>query len=149
MDKHSFLDGPGLVVVNLLVNNVKLVGVHGVSCGGAVEMYGGGGLEVLLDSFPQGSARFPYVGTGAVDVWALLLIDDPCLIGFGVLVLGVAQSCSEGVGSLEVDLDASAFTHSFEFFSCFGDVRNHYGCFVVVVVGWVVAGVVGGGRSWW
>ena len=45
---------------------------------------------MLLNSFPQGSARFPYVGTGAVDVWALVLVDDPCLIGFGVLVLWVA-----------------------------------------------------------
>ena len=112
-DKYSFLDGPALAVY-LLVNNVKLVGVHGVSCGGAVEMYGG--LEVLLDSFPLGSARFPYVGTGAVDVWTLVLVDDPCLTGLGVLVLGVAQSCSEDVGTLEVDLDASAFTQSFDCF---------------------------------
>ena len=86
---YAVVDGPGLAVY-LLVNNVKLIGVHGVSCGGAVEMYGGGGLEVLLDSFPQGSTRFPYVGTGAVDVWALVLVDDHCLIGFGVL--GVAQN---------------------------------------------------------
>ena len=63
MDKHSFLDGPGLAVY-LLVDNVKLVGVHGVSCGGAVKVYGGGGLKMFLDSFPQGSARFPNVGTG-------------------------------------------------------------------------------------
>ena len=91
------------------MNNVKLIGVHGVSCGGAVEMYGGGGLEVLFNSFPQEPARFPYVGTGAVDVWALVLVDDPCLIGFGVLVLWVAQSCSEGVCAFEVDLDASTF----------------------------------------
>ena len=52
VDKHSFLDGPGLAV-NLLVNNVKLVGVHGVSCGGAVEMYRGGGLEVFLTLSPR------------------------------------------------------------------------------------------------
>ena len=52
MNKRSFLDGLGLAVY-LLVNNVKLIGVHWVSCGGAVEMYGGGGLEVLLNSFPR------------------------------------------------------------------------------------------------
>ena len=45
---------------------------------------------MFLNSFPQGSARLPNVGAGAIDVWALVLVDDPCLIGFGVLVLGVA-----------------------------------------------------------
>ena len=34
------LIGPGLAVY-LFVDNVKLVGVHGVSCGGAVKMYRG------------------------------------------------------------------------------------------------------------
>ena len=37
--KHSFLDSPGLAVY-FLGNNVKLTEVHGVSCGGVVEMYG-------------------------------------------------------------------------------------------------------------
>ena len=69
-DKHGFLNGPGLAIY-FLVYNVELVGVHGVSCGGAVKMYGGGGLKMFFDSFPQGSARFPNVGIGAVDVWAL------------------------------------------------------------------------------
>ena len=80
-------------------------------------------------------------------MWALVLVDDSCLVDFGVLVLGVAQGCSEGVGALEVDLDTSAFAQSFEFFCCFGDVGGHYGCFVVVVVGWVAAGVVVGAGS--
>ena len=62
-DKHGFLNGPGLAVY-FLVDNVKLVGVHGVSCGGAVNMYGGGGLEMFLNPFSQGPARFPNVGTG-------------------------------------------------------------------------------------
>ena len=147
MDKHSFLDGPGLVVY-LLVHNVKLVGVHGVSCGGAVKVYGGGGLKMFLDSFPQGSARFLNVRTGTVDVWALVLVDDSCFVGFGVLVLGVSQGCSEGVGALEVDLDTSAFAQSFEFFCCFGDVGDHYGCFVIAAVVWVAAGIVVGVGSW-
>ena len=51
MDKHGFLNGPGLAVY-LFVNNIELVGVHGVSCGGAVKMYRGGGLEMFLDPFP-------------------------------------------------------------------------------------------------
>ena len=51
-DKHSFLDGPGLVVY-LLVNNVKLVGVHEVFCGGAVKVYGGGGLKMFLTLSPR------------------------------------------------------------------------------------------------
>ena len=53
-------------------------------------MDGGGGLEVFLDSFTQRSARFSYVGTGAVYLWAFVVVDDACLIVFGVLVLGVA-----------------------------------------------------------
>ena len=45
---------------------------------------------MFFDPISQGSARFPYVGTGAVDVWALILVYDPCLVGFRILVLGVA-----------------------------------------------------------
>ena len=108
MDTHGFLNSPQLAVY-LLVYNVKLIGVHGVSCGGAVKMYGGGGLKMFFDSFPQGPARFSNVGTGAVDVWALILVDDSCLVGFGILVFGVAQSCPEGVGPFEVDLNTSSF----------------------------------------
>ena len=89
MDEHGFLDGPGLAVY-LLVYNVKLLGVHGVSCGGTVEVYRGGGLEMFLNSFPQGSARFTNVGAGAINVGALVLVDDACLTGFGILVLGVS-----------------------------------------------------------
>ena len=48
-DIHGFLDGPGLAV-NFLVNYAELVGVHGMACGGTVEVYGGGGLEVFLYS---------------------------------------------------------------------------------------------------
>ena len=39
-DDHGLLDGPG-VAVGLLVHYVELVGVHGMSCGGAVVVYGG------------------------------------------------------------------------------------------------------------
>ena len=52
MDKHSFLDCPGLAVY-FLVNNVKLVGVHWVSGGSTVEVYGGGGLEMFLNPVPR------------------------------------------------------------------------------------------------
>ena len=51
MDEHSLLDGPGMAV-KLLVHYVELVGVHRVSCGGTVEVYGGGSFEVFLDSVP-------------------------------------------------------------------------------------------------
>ena len=64
---------------------------------------------MFFDPFSQGSARFPNVGTGAVNVWALILVYDPCLVDFGIFVFGVAQSCSKGVGPLEVDLDPSSF----------------------------------------
>ena len=55
LDIHGFLDSPGLAV-NFLMNYAELVGVHGMACGGTVEVYGGGGLEVFLDSVTQCSA---------------------------------------------------------------------------------------------
>ena len=70
---------------------------------------GEGALKCSLTLSPQGPARFPNVGTGAVDVWSLILVNDACLVGFGILVLGVAQGCSECVGPLEVDLNTSSF----------------------------------------
>ena len=53
--RHGFLDGPGMAV-NFLVHYVELVGVNGMSCGGAVVEYGGGGFEVFLNPFTQRSA---------------------------------------------------------------------------------------------
>ena len=47
MDEHSLLDGPGMAV-DFLVHYVELVGVHGVSCGGTVEVYRGGALKCSL-----------------------------------------------------------------------------------------------------
>ena len=49
MDEHSLLDGPGMAV-DFLVHYVELVGVHGMSCGGTVEVYRGGGFEMFLNS---------------------------------------------------------------------------------------------------
>ena len=49
MDEHSLLDGPEMAV-DFLVHYVELVGVHGVSCGGTVEVYRAGGFEMFLDS---------------------------------------------------------------------------------------------------
>ena len=72
------------------MNYTELVGVHGMSCGGAVVVYGGGGLEVFFYSFPQGSARLTNVGTWAVDVGALIFVDDSRLVGGRVLVFRVA-----------------------------------------------------------
>ena len=66
-DEHGFLDGPGLHV-NFLMYYAELIGVHWMSCVGPVEVYGGGGLEMFLNSFPQGSARLSNVGTRAVYV---------------------------------------------------------------------------------
>ena len=55
-----------------------------------MKVDGGGGLEMFLDSFTQRSARFSYVGTGAVYLRAFVVVDDACLIAFGILVLEVA-----------------------------------------------------------
>ena len=55
-----------------------------------MKVYGGGGLEMFPNSFPQGSARLPNVGTRAVDMWALVFVDDSCLVGGRVLVFRVA-----------------------------------------------------------
>ena len=49
-DEHSLFDGPGMAV-NFLVHYVELVWVHGVSCRGAVVVYGGGGFEVFFNPF--------------------------------------------------------------------------------------------------
>ena len=141
-DEHGFLNSPGLPVY-FFVDNAELVGIYGVSCGSAVKMHGGGGLEMFLNPFTQGPARFPYIGTGAVDVGALILVNDACLVGFGVLVLGIAQSCPEGVGPLEVDLDTSSLQF-LEFVCCFGNVGDYYGGLVVAVVGGVAVGGGGG-----
>ena len=48
-DEHSLLDGPGMPV-DFLVHYVELVGVHGVSCGGTVEVYRGRDFEMFLNS---------------------------------------------------------------------------------------------------
>ena len=40
VDEHGLLDGPGLHV-NFLIYYAELVGVHWMSCAGAVEVYGG------------------------------------------------------------------------------------------------------------
>ena len=91
-DEHCFLDGPRLHV-NFLMYNAELVGVHWMSCGGTVEVYGGGGLKMFFNSFPQGSARFSNVRAGEVDVGALVFVDDSCLVGGWIFVFRVAKSC--------------------------------------------------------
>ena len=50
-DEHGLFDGPEMAV-DFLVHYVELVWVHGVSCSGAVVVYGGGGFEVFFDPFP-------------------------------------------------------------------------------------------------
>ena len=122
--------------------NTELIGVHWVSCNGTVKMDGGGGLKMFLYSFPHGSARFPNVGTRAVDVGALVFVDDAYLVGCRVLVFRIAQCCPEGVSALEMYLDTSEFAKSFELLCCFVDVWYYYGCLVVGFVG-RVAGVIG------
>ena len=47
MDEHVLFDGPGMAV-DLLMHYVELVGVHRMSCSGAVVVYGGGGFEVFF-----------------------------------------------------------------------------------------------------
>ena len=106
-DEHCFLDGPRLHV-NFLMYNVELVGVHWMSCGGAVEVYGGGDFKMFFNPFPQGSAIFPNVRAGAVDVRALVFVDDSCLVGVRIFVFRIAKSCPWGVGALKMYLDAFA-----------------------------------------
>ena len=88
---------------------------------------------MFFDPFSQGSARFPNVGAGTVDLWALVLIYDPCLVGFGVLVLRVAQRCPKGVGPFEMYLGPSSFAQFLEFVCCVGYVGDNYGGLVAVV----------------
>ena len=131
------------------MNNAELVGIHGVSCGVAVVVYWGRGLEMFLYSFPQGSARLPNVGAGAVYVWALELVDDPVWQDLGSLSLGLPRAVLRVLVPLKwtwIPLLCIVFWISQLFCWC----KEHYGCFVfVIVVGRVVVGVVAGIRSWW
>ena len=52
MDVDGFLNGPGMAV-DLFVDYVELFWIHWVSCGGAVKVDGGRGLERFLNSFTQ------------------------------------------------------------------------------------------------
>ena len=72
-----------------LCTMLNWLGSMGCPVGGTVVVYRGRGLEMFLDSFPQGSARVPNVGAGALAVWALVFVDDVCLVSFGILILGV------------------------------------------------------------
>ena len=60
-----------------------------------------------------------------------------------VLVLGVNQGCSEGVGPFELNLNVPSFTKPFEFVCSVRDVRNKIGGPVHVVTVLVVVGVAG------
>ena len=51
---------------------------------------GEGALKCSFTLSPQGSARLPNVWAGAVDVRALVFVDDSCLVGCRVLVFGAA-----------------------------------------------------------
>ena len=50
--EHSLLDSPGKTVY-FFMHNVELLGVQGMSCGGTVVVYGGGGLKCSLTLSPR------------------------------------------------------------------------------------------------
>ena len=54
---------------------------------------GEGVLKCSLTLSPLGSARFSNVRAGAVDVRALVFVDDSCLVGGWIFVFRVAKSC--------------------------------------------------------
>ena len=60
------------------------------------------------------------------------------------LCLGLTRVVPEGVGTLELHLNVSSFTKSFEFVSSVGDVWNNNGGLVLVAVVLAVVGVAGG-----
>ena len=62
-DEHGLFDGPG-VTVNFLVHYVELVWVHGVSCSGAVVVYGGGALKCSLILSPKDLPDSPIYALG-------------------------------------------------------------------------------------
>ena len=72
------------------------------------------------------------------------MVNDSCLFCFVVLILGVDKGSPEGVGTLEVYLNVSSFTQSFEFVSSVGDVGNNNGGSELVAVVLVVVGIVVG-----
>ena len=68
------------------------------------------------------------------------MIDDSCLFGFMVLVLGINQGCPKGVCAFEVYLYVPTFANSFEPASSVWDVgNNNCGLIFVVAVLVVVA----------
>ena len=73
------------------------------------------------------------------------MVDDACLVGFGILVLGVAQCCPEGVEAFKMYLYSFPFAHFFELFTCIGYVGYYYGGLNFgFVCGVAAAGIVGG-----
>ena len=50
---------------------------------------GEGALKCSFTLSPKDLPGSPYVCTGAVKVGALVMVYNPCLVGFGVLALGV------------------------------------------------------------
>ena len=57
----------------------------------AMMMYGGGFLQVLLESFSKGPGGLPYIFIITCKVPTLEVIDGPTFVGHGVLVLGADQ----------------------------------------------------------
>ena len=58
------------------MNYVETVRVQWISCMVAVCVDRGKGLKVFTDSIPQCPACFTYVCLRAVEVWALVMVDD-------------------------------------------------------------------------
>ena len=76
-------------------------------------------------------------------MWALVMIDDSCLLVLWSLSLGLTKVVLRVLVPFELNLYVFAFTYPFESVCCFRYVRNNYGGLVFVVVVLVVAGVVG------
>ena len=66
------------------------------------------------------------------------MIDDSCLFGFMVLVLGVDQGCPKSVCTFQVHLNVPTFAESFEPVSSVWDVWNNNSGLVFVVAVLVV-----------
>ena len=63
VDEHGLLDCTGMAV-NILVHYVELVGVHGMSCGGAVVVYGEGALKCSFTLSPKDLPDSPMYALG-------------------------------------------------------------------------------------
>ena len=89
---------------------------------------------MFLESITKCPARFIYVFFYAVNMWAFVLVNNPILLKFTVLVFWCHEKLLDGVCSLEMYLYALFVAHPLELLSQSLYVGYHHGDVSVFVV---------------